>query len=227
MSSDVEKPDCPVGEAECSLIDELAELRREGVELKELVHTDTLTGLFNYRHFRLALEQEMERTHRTGQPTSLVLLDLDHFKGINDTWGHEVGNRALRQSAALLRAMVRKIDIPCRYGGEEFALILPGTQLPFAVNVSERLRESIAATPLQMKNEEVRFTASLGADVYLAGHEDTPESFVQRVDKLLYRAKEEGRNRVCHSELRYLKPDTEVSPEEKRALFGGDDKEEK
>jgi diguanylate cyclase (GGDEF)-like protein len=225
MSSDVEKPDCPVGEAKCHLVDELVELRRESGELKELVHTDTLTGLFNYRHFRLALEQEMERTHRTGQPTALVLLDLDHFKRVNDTWGHETGNRALCQTASLLHAMVRKIDIPCRYGGEEFALILPGTQLPFAVNVAERLRESIAAMPLQVEQGETRFTASMGVDIYQAGEEDTQEAFVERVDKLLYRAKEEGRNRVCHSELRYLKPDTEVSPEEKRALFEGENRE--
>jgi diguanylate cyclase (GGDEF)-like protein len=226
MSSDVEKPDCPVGEAECPVIDELVGLRREGAELKELVHTDTLTGLFNYRHFRLSLEQEMERTHRTGQPTSLVLLDLDHFKRVNDTWGHETGNRALFQTASLLRSMVRKIDIPCRYGGEEFVLILPGTQLPFAVNVAERMRESIAAMSLQVESGEARFTASMGVDVYLAGQEDTPDSFVERTDKLLYQAKEQGRNRVCHSNLKYLSPETEVSPEEKRALFGAEETEE-
>jgi diguanylate cyclase (GGDEF)-like protein len=226
MPSDTQKPDCPVEEAECSVIDQLVDLRRESGELKELVHTDTLTGLFNYRHFKMALEQEMERTHRTGQPTSLVLLDLDHFKGVNDTWGHEAGNRALHHTASLLRAAVRKIDIPCRYGGEEFALILPGTQLPFAVNVAERLRRSIAAEPLRLDKGEIEFTASMGVDIYLAGQEDTPESFVERVDKLLYKAKEQGRNRVCHSDLKYLRPESEVSPEEKRALFGEEGMEE-
>jgi diguanylate cyclase (GGDEF)-like protein len=219
MSSNVEKPGCPAGEAECHVIDELIGLRRETEELKGLVDTDTLTGLSNYRHFRMALEQEMERTHRTGQPTSLVLVDLDHFKGINDTWGHETGNRALRQTATLMRTMVRKIDIPCRYGGEEFALILPGTQLPLAVNVAERLRKAIASAPLGLEKGETHFTASMGADIYLAGQEDTMDSFIDRVDKLLYRAKEEGRNRVCHSDLKYLRPETEVSLEEKRALF--------
>lgn len=219
MCSDVEKPDCPAGKAECHVIDELTGLRRQTEELKELVHTDTLTGLFNYRHFRMALEQEMERTHRTGQPTSLVLVDLDHFKGINDTWGHETGNRALRQTATLMRTMVRKIDIPCRYGGEEFALILPGTQLPLAVNVAERLRKAIASAPLGLEKGETHFTASMGTDIYMAGQEDTMESFIHRADKLLYRAKEEGRNRVCHSDLKYLRPETEVSQEEKRALF--------
>jgi diguanylate cyclase (GGDEF)-like protein len=122
--------------------------------------------------------------------------------------------------------MVRKIDIPCRYGGEEFVLILPGTQLPFAVNVAERMRESIGAMSLQVEGGEVRFTASMGVDVYLAGQEDTPDSFVERTDKLLYRAKAEGRNRVCHSDLKYLSPESEVSPEEKRALFGAEEREE-
>ena len=147
------------------------------------------------------------------------MIDLDHFKDINDTHGHEVGNQVLRLAASLIRSAVRRIDIPCRYGGEEFALILPGTQLALAVNVAERLREEIASSPLDLDGEELRFTASMGATLSTAGQGDTVESFVERADKLLYEAKRGGRNRVCHSEYRYLKPDTEVSPDEKRALF--------
>ncbi len=210
---------CPVDESSCWVVDELTGLRREAEKLRDQVHTDTLTGLYNYRHFALELAQELERTRRSGQPTSLILIDLDHFKKINDTWGHEVGNQVLRLTASLIRSAVRRIDIPCRYGGEEFALILPGTQLALAVNVAERLREEIASTPLELDGEELRFTASMGATLSVAGQGDTVESFVDRADKLLYEAKRGGRNRVCHSEYRYLKPDTEVSPDEKRALF--------
>ncbi len=211
--------ECPVDEPSCWLVDELAGLRKEAEKLRDQVHTDTLTGLYNYRHFALELAQELERTRRSGQPTSLIMIDLDHFKDINDTHGHEVGNQVLRMTADLIRSTVRRIDIPCRYGGEEFALILPSTQLALAVNVAERLREEIASTSLDLDGEELGFTASMGATLSVAGQGDTVESFVDRADKLLYEAKRGGRNRVCHSEYEYLKSDTEVSPDEKRALF--------
>ncbi len=219
-SSDHEKPDCPVGEDECKLVDELVCLRHSNSELEKLVHTDNLTGLFNYRHFALVLEQELERTRRTGQPTSMIMLDLDYFKRINDTWGHESGNMVLQQSAELIKKSLRKIDIPCRYGGEEFAIVLPGTNLPLAVSVANRLRESIMATPVDLGEEQIEYTASMGVDSYIMGDAVSPEEFIKRVDSQLYRAKEEGRNRVCHKPIDYLKPETEVSSDEKRALFG-------
>lgn len=204
---------CPVDEPGCWVIAELKGLRKEAERLRDQVHTDTLTGLYNYRHFALELAQELERTRRSGQPTSLILIDLDHFKKINDTWGHEVGNQVLRRMGDLIRSTVRRIDIPCRYGGEEFALILPGTQLALAMNVAERLQEEVASAVLDLDGEEVHFTVSMGATLSVAGHGDTVESFVDRADKLLYEAKRSGRNRICHSEYRYLKPDTEVSPD--------------
>ncbi len=211
--------ECPVDEPSCWVMDELAGLRKETERLRDQVHADMLTGLYNYRHFALELAQELERTRRSGQPTSLILIDLDHFKKINDTWGHEVGNQVLRRMGDLVRSSVRRIDIPCRYGGEEFALILPGTQLALAMNVAERLQEEVASAVLDLDGEEVRFSVSMGVTLSVAGQGDSVESFVDRADKLLYEAKRDGRNRICHSEYRYLKPDTEVSPDEKRALF--------
>lgn len=218
-SSDQNRPDCPVGEHQCQIIDEMVELRQSSDELEKLVHTDTLTGLYNYRHFSLVLEQELERTRRTGQPTCMILLDLDHFKCVNDTWGHEAGNQVLRRCAALMKQTLRKIDIPCRYGGEEFAIILPGTHLPLAVSVANRLREDIMTAPVEVDDEVIEYTASMGVDTYVMGDVIGAEDFVKQVDEQLYRAKQEGRNRVCHRPFDHIRPDTEVSLDEKRALF--------
>jgi diguanylate cyclase (GGDEF)-like protein len=214
-----EKPDCPVGEATCPLIDELLEQRQTSCELEQLVHTDTLTGLFNYRHFAMALERELERTRRTAQPTSMILMDLDHFKQVNDTWGHEAGNQVLRKASELIRQTLRKIDIPCRYGGEEFAIILPDTHQTLAVHAAERLREAIMKTSVAVAGGVIEFTASMGVHVYTMGDGVSAEEFVKQTDEQLYRAKEEGRNRVCYRPYEYIRTETEVSLDEKRALF--------
>ncbi len=211
---------CPVGEDHCVYIDELVELRLLNDKLLELVRTDTLTGIYNYRHFRRSLEHEMERSRRSGQPTALILVDLDHFKNVNDTWGHEIGNDALVQTANLMRTAVRKLDIPCRYGGEEFIIILPSTDLLISIQVAERLRNLIASTPLPVPGGEIRLTASLGVDVFTAEQGDSPEDFVKRADALLYRAKNEGRNRVCHAVSDLGEAEAQVTREEKDALFG-------
>lgn len=210
------RPECPVGEADCPVIDELVGLRRSLADLSEQVHTDPLTGLANYRYFSRALEQELERTQRSGQPTTLVMLDIDFFKRVNDQWGHEVGNQALIHLAGLLLKTVRKLDIPCRYGGEEFAIILPNTDLSASLPVAERVRQTIDESPLRIGKERLRLTVSLGVDSYRLGEELTTEQLVQRADHFLYQAKQAGRNQLCHAEL----PAVElVSREEKEALL--------
>lgn len=219
-------PDCPVGERHCAIIDELVTLRQEVIELTEQVHTDTLTGLNNYRHFTKALDYEMERTQRTGQATALIIVDLDFFKKVNDTWGHEVGNQALVQTAELLKRTTRKLDIPCRYGGEEFVVILPSTDLLTGTQVAERLRARIEASPLVTEQQEVALTASLGIDVYNAGHQETQEEFIKRVDALLYDAKHNGRNQVRSGSRQDIQAETTVSQAEKDALFGLFDNED-
>ncbi len=217
-------PQCPVGESQCNIIEELSNLRSEVAALTEQVHTDTLTGISNFRHFRQILEQEMERTRRTQQATALIMVDLDFFKKINDTWGHEVGNQALIQTAKLLTQATRKLDTPCRYGGEEFSVILPSTELITAIQVAERLRELLESTPLIVEDQHLTLTASLGVDTYRSlPHESIPESpedFIKRTDEQLYRAKHEGRNRVCHGTTPIAEKDANVSAEEKDALFG-------
>lgn len=211
---------CPVGEGSCVVIDHALALRKEIYELTEQISKDTLTGLYNFRHFRLTLEQEMERTRRTNQPTLLIMLDLDHFKQVNDTWGHEAGNQVLISTANQLAKVVRRLDIACRYGGEEFALILPATDLLLGLQVAERIRANIEATPVMVEGENINITASLGVDLYTAKRQETPEQFVARVDKYLYEAKQTGRNRVSHGTVEVAGSAASVSKEERDLLSG-------
>jgi len=208
-------PTCPVGEPNCTVAIEVARLRQNLSELSDLVRTDTLTGIANYRYFFQALEQEIERTQRSGQPTSLIMLDIDFFKKINDQWGHEVGNQALIHLSSLLQQTVRKLDVPCRYGGEEFAIILPDTPMAASIPVAERIRTSIEETPLNIAGKLLKMTASLGIMTYTEQQEITVAELVKQADEYLYKAKQGGRNRVCHPEI----PSIEVvSTEEKQAL---------
>ncbi len=193
-------------------------LRQDLEKLSTQVRTDTLTGLANYRYFSIALAQEFERTQRSGQPTSLIMLDIDHFKNVNDTWGHEIGNQALIHITRLIVQSVRKLDIPCRYGGEEFAVILPDTRLRASVPVAERIRNRIENTPLPLHgNHQLDMTASLGIATYLHNQSITVEELIRQADSFLYQSKQNGRNQVCHAELPALGA---VSQEEKKVLSG-------
>ncbi len=231
MDSSASPPDvvalsCPLGDAPCQFLQELQTLRQEVDLLKEQVRTDALTGLYNFRFFSDALPLEMERASRSFQPLSLIVLDIDHFKGFNDRWGHELGNRALAHIAQLIALTIRKLDFACRFGGEEFVILLPNTDLRQAVNVAERLREIIAISPLEHEQELIVITASLGVDEYRGNHSDSPEGFIERVDTWLYQAKHAGRNCVKSPVVEPADVSTTVTTEEKDALFGvfGSDK---
>ena len=186
--------------------------------LKEQVRTDALTGLYNFRFFSDTLPLEMERARRSFQALSLIVLDIDHFKKFNDTWGHELGNQALTLVANLIRLTIRKLDYACRFGGEEFIILLPNTDLGQARSVAERLREVIQNTPLLHNGHTLSITASLGVGEFRANHSDTPEGFVERVDSLLYEAKNDGRNRVKSSVIDSALVQSTVTPDEKAAL---------
>ncbi len=222
MSNGDEAPLCPVGEPSCEWLDEVGQLRRQIDELSELVSTDALTGLFNFRHFRTVLQAEMDRSKRSGIPTSLVLLDLDHFKAVNDTHGHEVGNLVLKHLANILTSEVRTTDIVCRYGGEEFAMIFPETHLNLAVKVAERIRLEIQNNPMPLADGEVGLSASMGASVYMKTSVLDLDEFVDSVDKYLYEAKQSGRNCICHIDYSDLRAVTEVGVDERAALLQGD-----
>lgn len=189
---------CPECQADCSHLTEIRKLREEVNQLQALVRTDELTGLFNFRYFSHAIELEMERTRRSGQPTSLIMFDLDYFKDINDDYGHEAGNTVLTHVADIVRKTLRRLDIPCRYGGEEFTIILPDTSLTDGILLANRLRVIIEASTIVYEGKELKVTASFGVDRYGTGDPRTDKEFIEKVDGFLYRAKDEGRNRVCH-----------------------------
>ena len=211
---------CPLGNAPCQFQQELQELRVEVDLLKEQVRTDALTGLFNFRFFADALPHEMERARRSFQPLALIILDIDHFKGFNDQWGHELGNQALVHIAQMIGSAFRKLDLACRFGGEEFVVILPNTDLHQAMSVAERLREVIANTPLIHGVHSISITASLGVDEFRGNHSDSAEGFIERVDAWLYQAKHAGRNCVKGPRIEIADIASTVTVEEKDALFG-------
>ncbi|MBT4769752.1 MAG: diguanylate cyclase [Rhodospirillaceae bacterium] len=152
---------------------------------------DLLTGLFNRRAFDDLMHRELSLRDRHGHGLSMVMIDLDHFKAVNDTYGHHAGDAVLRDLADILREVCRPSDLPCRWGGEEFACLLPQTDLENALKVGERLRAAIEAHDFP---EVGKVTASLG--ISQAGPEENEESFCKRADEALYRAKEGGRNRI-------------------------------
>jgi diguanylate cyclase (GGDEF)-like protein len=215
-----EKPiTCTNGDP-CQLADEMDLLKKEVNQLSELVSTDTLTGLYNYRHFSSSITQEIERSQRTGQATTLMMLDADHFKKVNDTWGHEVGNQALKLIAQCITNNIRKLDIPCRYGGEEFAVIFPSTDIDVSIQVAERVRTAVENAVFNTgdtKNSTTSVTISIGISSYQGQQDDSWQKLVERADQELYRAKQEGRNRVCHSATDI--EEQQVSEDEKSALF--------
>jgi diguanylate cyclase (GGDEF)-like protein len=204
----------------CLYKDLIEQLKIEVETLKEQAHTDALTGLYNYRFFADILPREMERAQRSLQPMSMIIIDIDYFKKLNDQWGHEIGNKALIHIAKLIHQTIRKLDFACRFGGEEFAVILPNTDLRQSIYVANRIREVIEMTALQVDAQSINITASLGVDEYRANHSDTTDSFVERVDAWLYQAKHSGRNKVMHPDLQLeVIVGTNVTVDEKDALF--------
>jgi diguanylate cyclase (GGDEF)-like protein len=210
---------CPSHNQECPVFDEVRHLREECKRLQELTQMDTLTGLFNFRYLMMALEGEMERTRRTGLSTGLIMSDLDHFKRINDTYGHECGNKALQWIGNIWHEKLRRIDMACRYGGEEFVVILPGTRLPQAIRAAERLRFALQSSPVKLNGKLVRLTASFGVDAYRGRKKLTVETFIKQTDHFLLEAKARGRNRVCYDENKITVAMEGLTPDEREALF--------
>jgi diguanylate cyclase (GGDEF)-like protein len=178
----------------------------ENVGLHETVErqavTDELTGLSNRRRFQETMAAEVERSKRFGQDLGLVLLDIDDFKSVNDTYGHQQGDLVLREVARILRASSREIDEPARYGGEELAVILPGTDLPGAFELAERVREGIEALRLPIigddAHEPLRVTASFGAAALPMSADDV-RGLVAAADEALYQAKRAGKNQTVRA----------------------------
>ncbi|MCS6989389.1 MAG: diguanylate cyclase [Chloroherpetonaceae bacterium] len=166
-------------------------------ELENLVITDEKTKLFNFRHFKSELQAEIARAKRFGEAVSLIMIDADKFKHYNDTNGHILGDEALIKMAKLMKSLCRETDKPARFGGEEFAILLPRTTKEEAVVLAERIRKAIedAVFVNQEKQPGGNFTASLGVASYPEDCTDA-ETLINAADKALYKAKEKGRNRV-------------------------------
>ena len=168
--------------------------------LQKLANTDPLTGLFNRRVFLERLDQESDRISRLGGSTVLLMLDLDFFKRINDTYGHSTGDEVLRQFAEVVRKNSRNIDVPARFGGEEFAILLTSTGRKEALIVAERLRKQVAELAIEHSEKgTVKITVSIGAAL-LSMQDTNGEIVLNRADSALYKAKESGRNQTCWSE---------------------------
>ena len=163
----------------------------------ELAVTDQLTGLHNRRYMEGQLGALVKRAAHGGDPVSALMIDIDHFKKINDNFGHDIGDEVLREFAIRVATNVRAIDLPCRYGGEEFTVIMPGARLQDAERVAERIRLHVAGSPFRVAggSEQLTVTISVGVACTL-GEADTPDALLKRADEAVYEAKASGRNRV-------------------------------
>jgi diguanylate cyclase (GGDEF)-like protein len=185
--------------------------------LCELSLKDPLTGLSNRRHFHNVLGREIDVVARSGESALLLMLDIDHFKKVNDTYGHPAGDHVLQAIARCLTGCVRPMDTVVRYGGEEFAVILPNSPPSFGRTVAERIRESVAALSIAVSPVlKIQVTVSIGGAYAPEWVRSTTALWTDRADTQLYRAKAEGRNRVYIDEQQVVS----VSAEEKNMLFG-------
>lgn len=172
----------------------------ENARLYEISTLDGLTGLVNARTLRLKLAELFNEAVASGKPISVIMLDIDHFKRINDTYGHEAGNDVLQHLAKLLKAQTRDGDISARYGGEEFTVVLPGAQMELALRVALRLRAAIEQAVVETCEGTLRITSSLGVASYPEIQATDYNTLISLADKALYRSKQNGRNRVTSAQ---------------------------
>ena len=165
-------------------------------QLEELATTDGLTGCLNKRAFLSELNQKLMAAQRFGRKLSLIVTDLDHFKAVNDTYGHATGDRVLQELGRVLKQMKRETDLVARFGGEEFCVLCEETDARGAQLLAERVREELAGTELQTELGGLRVTASLGVATF-PDHAKSAEDLFAQGDKALYEAKNRGRNQVC------------------------------
>ena len=184
-----------LGKLAVAFNDMAARIAAQKAVLTEVATSDPLTGLHNRRSFQARLAEETERARRSGGPFALLMIDLDHFKALNDRHGHPAGDVALVAVAAIFRQQLRTVDLPARIGGEEFGVLLPDSHEHAARMAAERLRAAIAACPIVYRDATLTVTASIGVAWY-RGDADSDEELLRAADRALYAAKRAGRNRV-------------------------------
>jgi two-component system cell cycle response regulator len=172
-------------------------LRQKLDSSMEMAVTDALTGLHNRRYMTGQLQALVGRAAQGGSQVALLVLDIDHFKSVNDSFGHDAGDEVLVEFAVRLATNVRAVDLPCRMGGEEFVVVMPGASLEDAGRVAERIRRDVASAPFRVMGgkEQITITISIGVAA-TTGDGDTPEGLLKRADEGVYEAKAAGRNKV-------------------------------
>ncbi|MBI4970579.1 MAG: GGDEF domain-containing protein [Candidatus Omnitrophica bacterium] len=160
---------------------------------------DGLTGLFNIRHFKLLLEAEFADSKAKNKPLCVIMSDIDHFKKFNDTYGHQVGDLVIRDTAKVFRASGRELDVAARYGGEELIMMLPNTRLEDAGQVAERIRKNVESH--EYKDEKGTYSVRVSLGVSCLSQDANMEELIKRSDDALYVSKENGRNRVTLSQV--------------------------
>lgn len=173
----------------------ISEIEQLQAQLREQAIRDPLTGLYNRRYLNETIQRELARAKRAALPIAILMFDIDHFKQVNDTYGHEAGDLLLKSLAGILLRESRRSDIACRFGGEEFCVIMPGAPLPIARQRAESWRKSFSEFSLAYKHHTLRATLSIGIAIY-PDHDNTGENILQIADSALYTAKQAGRNRV-------------------------------
>ena len=168
-------------------------------KIEELASLDALTGLLNRRYLMQRIESEIQRATREKVPLSLIISDIDKFKSVNDIYGHQVGDRILKEFAKCLISSVRVYDVIGRYGGEEFIIVLPGVDVQNSIVIAERLRENVEALEIDINAvSKLRITASFGISTMISEGKEDIDSLIKKADEALYFAKQHGRNKVCH-----------------------------
>src|SRR5947208_11062991 len=170
---------------------------RDNVQMSiEMAITDALTGLYNRRYMESHIGTLVEQAAARGKPLTVLVLDIDYFKSINDTHGHDAGDDVLREFAIRIRKSIRGIDLACRYGGEEFVVVMPETDMAVATVVAERLRRRIASEPFPIQQGARAIDVTISIGLAALGRDDNAARVLKRADQALYRAKRDGRNRV-------------------------------
>jgi len=174
------------------------ELQKAQDELKVLASTDSMTKLYNRRYFMEVSDSLLLLAKREARAISLMMLDIDKFKNINDIYGHKIGDEVIIKLSQLLQENSRKSDIVCRWGGEEFIILLPNTEIEGATTIAQKIREVVDSLSIPIKEEEaIHFSVSIGVSQFDSNSEINLEATINRADEALYEAKNSGRNRVC------------------------------